>query len=61
MQTLYYANDVTTLLSKKVVSTKEQRAALLRKALILDNDGNYLPQFFSAQTIKRDKEHRAAK
>jgi hypothetical protein len=36
--------------------TKEQRMELLYKAKILDKDGNYHPDFFSEETIRRSKE-----
>jgi hypothetical protein len=35
--------------------TQEQRVELLRKANILDADGHYMEQFFSAETIKKDR------
>jgi len=35
--------------------TKEERANLLRKANILDNDGYYLKKYFSSETVKIDK------
>jgi hypothetical protein len=35
--------------------TQEQRVELLRKANILDADGYYMEQFFSAETIKKDR------
>ncbi len=45
--------------SQKVDLTKAIRTELLRKANILDANGDYLPQFFSAETIRKDKEFRA--
>ena len=44
---------------KKTQLTKEQRAELLIKSNILDANGNYLEQFFSAETIRKDKEFRS--
>jgi hypothetical protein len=35
--------------------TQEQRVELLRKANILDADGYYVEQFFSSETIKKDR------
>jgi hypothetical protein len=58
MPAIYDANNVADLLSKKVVNTREQRAELLRKALILDNNGDYLAQFFSAETVSKNKKNR---
>lgn len=45
---------------KKIELSKEIRAELLRKAYILDANGDYLPQFFSAETIRKDKEFRTS-
>jgi len=58
MQAIYDATDVTVLLSKTVDRTPEQRRALLIKANILDKNGDYLPDFFRADTVKKNKEHR---
>jgi len=41
--------------------TKEQRAKLLIKANILDNNGDYVERFFSAETIKKDKARQQGK
>lgn len=38
--------------------TKEQRLELLYKAKILDEDGYYHPDFFSEETIRKDKERK---
>jgi len=38
--------------------TKEQRLELLYKAKILDEDGNYHPDFFNEETIQKDKERK---
>jgi len=46
--------------SQKVDLTKVIRAELLRKANILDANGDYLSQFFSAETIRKDKQFRAS-
>jgi hypothetical protein len=56
MQTVYYGNDIAVLLSKKVKRTQEQRLALLVKAKILDEKGNYLSEFFREETVQKNKE-----
>ena len=38
--------------------TKEQRLELLYRAKILDENGNYHPDFFSEETIRKSKERR---
>ena len=38
--------------------SKEQRMELLKLAKILDDSGEYHPDFFSEETIKKDKEYR---
>jgi hypothetical protein len=38
--------------------TKEQRAELLRKAQILDTNGDYVERFFSKETLEKDKSQR---
>lgn len=38
--------------------TKEQRLELLYSAKILDKDGNYHPDFFSEETIRKSKENK---
>ena len=38
--------------------TKEQRAELLRKAQILDDNGDYVERFFSQETLEKDKARR---
>ncbi len=38
--------------------TQEQRVELLRKAKILDADGYYVEQFFSSETVKKDRARR---
>jgi hypothetical protein len=38
--------------------SKEQRAALLREAQILDDNGDYVEGLFSKETIEKDKAHR---
>ncbi len=40
---------------KPTTQTKEQRAELLRRENILDDKGYYVEQFFSAETIAKDK------
>ncbi|MEI6542325.1 MAG: hypothetical protein WCL60_02300 [Methylococcales bacterium] len=45
---------------KKMELSKETRAELLRRANILDANGDYLPQFFSADTISKDKKFRSS-
>ncbi|WNV03374.1 hypothetical protein RP726_13000 [Candidatus Methylospira mobilis] len=58
MQT-HYAETAIRAGSK--VRTKEQRAALLIKANILDSNGDYVKGFFSSETIKKDKARREEK
>ncbi len=41
--------------------TKEQRAELLRKAQILDANGDYVKRFFSTETLEKDKARRLSK
>lgn len=41
--------------------TKEQRAELLRKAQILDANGDYVERFFSKETLEKDKAQRLKK
>lgn len=41
--------------------TKEQREELLRKAQILDANGDYVKRFFSTETLKKDKNRRLGK
>jgi hypothetical protein len=53
-----YSNHVQT--TRKTTLSKETRAELLRKAYILDAKGNYLADFFSAETIRKDQEFRAS-
>ena len=44
---------------REIISlTKEQRLELLYKAKILDEDGCYHPDFFSEETIRKDKERK---
>lgn len=38
--------------------TKQQRLELLYSAKILDKDGNYHPDFFSEETIRKSKENK---
>jgi hypothetical protein len=38
--------------------SKEQRMELLYAAKILDENGNYHPDFFSKETIEKDKERK---
>jgi hypothetical protein len=52
MQTVH---SETAVRSDTNFRTKEQRAKLLIKANILDNNGDYVEHFFSAETIKKDK------
>lgn len=58
MRTVDDEKDVTVLISKKVELTQEQRRTLLIKAKIFDTKGDYLSDFFSPETIRKNKEHR---
>jgi hypothetical protein len=40
---------------KPTTQSKEQRAELLRRANILDENGYFVERFFSAETIAKDK------
>jgi hypothetical protein len=52
---------INNLLKEQNPLTKEQRLELLYKAKILDEDGNYHPDFFSEETIRKDKERKQIK
>lgn len=47
-------------LSDDYMSDTERRKALLVKANILTEDGNYHPDFFSEETIAKNRKHRDA-
>lgn len=49
--------DNTTQIDNKTLPTrtKEQRAELLKKANILDDNGHYVAHFFSAKTLQKEK------
>jgi hypothetical protein len=55
------AHVETAVRSDANFRTKEQRAKLLIKANILDNNGDYVERFFSAETIKKDKARQQGK
>ena len=55
------AHIETAVRSDANFRTKEQRAKLLIKANILDNNGDYVKRFFSAETIKKDKARQQGK
>jgi hypothetical protein len=46
------------VLKSAQMRTQEQRVELLRKANILDADGYYVEQFFSSETVKKDRARR---
>lgn len=47
---------INNLLKERKHLTKEQRMELLYIAKILDKDGNYHPDFFSEETVRKSKE-----
>lgn len=47
---------INNLLKEQNPLTKEQRMELLYTAKILDKDGNYHPDFFSEETVRKSKE-----
>lgn len=55
-----YINDVPIIAPKTSNHTRthEQRVELLKKANILDADGYYLEQYFSSETVKKDRARR---
>ncbi|MBT9099996.1 hypothetical protein KFZ76_20045 [Methylovulum psychrotolerans] len=61
MQTI--DEETIAALIRKISSprSKEQRAALLREAQILDDNGDYVEGLFSKETIEKDKAHRLGK
>lgn len=47
---------INSILDTRKPLSKEQRMELLYAAKILDENGNYHPDFFSKETIERNKE-----
>ena len=47
---------INSILDTRKPLSKEQRMELLYTAKILDENGNYHPDFFSKETIERNKE-----